>query len=72
MKWPAQSPDLNPIEHLWQQLKAKLQQYDTSPKGVHELWDRVAKEWTKGGSYRVLDCKIIEGQKTAPMADYFV
>ena len=47
LKWPAQSPDLNPIEHLWQHLKAKLQQYDTPPKGVHELWERVAKEWTE-------------------------
>jgi len=45
LKWPAQSPDLNPIEHLWQHLKTKLQQYDTPPKGVHELWERVAKEW---------------------------
>ena len=45
LKWPAQSPDLNPIEHLWQHLKTKLQQYDTPPKGVHDLWDRVAKEW---------------------------
>jgi len=47
LKWPAKSPDLNPIEHLWQQLKAKLQQYDTPPTGVHELWERVAKEWTE-------------------------
>ena len=47
MKWPAQSPGLNPIEHLWQHLKAKLQQYNTLPKGVHELWDRVAKELTE-------------------------
>ena len=26
----------------------------------------------KGGSYKVLDHKIIEGQKTTPMFDYFV
>jgi len=47
LKWPAQSPDLNPIEHLWQHLKNRLQQYDTLPKGVHELWERVAEEWNK-------------------------
>ena len=45
MSWPAQSPDLNPIEHLLEHLKHHLQQYPTSPKGVHELWDRVSEEW---------------------------
>ena len=47
LKWPTQSPDLNPIEHLWQYLMTKLQQYDTPPKGVHDLWDRVAEEWNE-------------------------
>ena len=45
MSWPAQSPDLNPIEHLWEHLKCCLQQYPTPPKGIHELWDRVSEEW---------------------------
>jgi transposase len=45
--WPAQSSDLNPIEHLWKHLKRQLCQYETPPKGVHELWDRVSEEWNE-------------------------
>jgi transposase len=45
MGWPAQSPDLNPIEHLWTILKHKLNEYDTPPSGVWELWDRAAEKW---------------------------
>ena len=43
--WPAQSPDLNPIEHLWFYVKRKLQEYEVPPKGAHELWERLVKEW---------------------------
>lgn len=49
MDWPAQSPDLNPIEHLWRHLKKQLNKYGTHPKGVHELWDRAAEEWNQIG-----------------------
>jgi transposase len=45
LDWPAQSPDLNPIEHLWQHLKKQLSQYETPAKGVWEMWERVAEEW---------------------------
>jgi hypothetical protein len=45
LSWPAQSPDLNPIEHLWFHLKQKLGQYKTQPQGILELWERVQKEW---------------------------
>jgi len=45
MKWPSQSPDLNPIEHLWYHLKTQLSGYQDPPKGIHELWDRVQTEW---------------------------
>lgn len=43
--WPAQSPDLNPIEHLWQHLKWQLASYETEPTSMHELWRRVEVEW---------------------------
>jgi transposase len=41
LPWPAQSPDLNPIEHLWSILKRRLNQYERPPNGLLELWDRV-------------------------------
>ena len=47
MLWPAQSPDLNPIEHLWGTLKRRLAGYEEEPKGILELWDRVQVEWEK-------------------------
>jgi transposase len=47
MLWPAQSPDLNPIEHLWSHLKRRLADYEAPPKGILELWERVQEEWNK-------------------------
>jgi DDE superfamily endonuclease len=49
LDWPAQSPDLNPIEHLWSTLKFRLAAYPTQPEGVEELWKRVEMEWEKIG-----------------------
>jgi hypothetical protein len=47
LDWPAQSPDLNPIEHLWQHLKQRLATYEIDPVSMHELWERVEAEWNK-------------------------
>jgi hypothetical protein len=43
--WPSQSPDLNPIEHMWAYLKAQLSKYPTRPKSCRELWKRISVEW---------------------------
>ena len=45
--WPAQSPDLNPIEHLWDHIKQQLHKCETTPKGAHDLWKRLVDEWNK-------------------------
>lgn len=47
LDWPAQSPDLNPIEHLWSHLKRRLNAYETSPTSMQELWERTETEWNK-------------------------
>jgi transposase len=44
---PPQSPDLNPIEHMWALVKRRLNEYDTPPSGINELYDRVCEIWYK-------------------------
>jgi transposase len=45
MSWPAQSPDLNPTEHLWVHVKRSLNKFETPPKGINELWERIQEVW---------------------------
>ena len=45
LDWPAQSPDLNPIEHLWWYLKKQLNGYEEEPSGMLGLWERIEREW---------------------------
>lgn len=47
LQWPAQSPDLNPIENLWAIVKRQLAQYDHAPTNLGQLWERIQTEWAK-------------------------
>lgn len=47
LTWPAQSPDISPIENLWAYVKRKLAGYAEPPKGLNELWNRFQEEWSK-------------------------
>jgi len=42
--WPAQSPDLNPIEHLWTTLKRRVNS-GPAPRTVDKLWERLEETW---------------------------
>ena len=45
LDWPPQSPDLNPIEYLWQHIKMQLAKHETPVKGVWEICERVVEVW---------------------------
>ena len=45
--WPPQSPDLNPIELIWNTLKIKLRSDYPFPKNQHELQENVFKAYSE-------------------------
>ena len=53
MEWPAQSPDLNPIENLWEQIgtKVKLQ----NPTSHMDLWSEVETAWDQIESEKLVN-----------------
>ncbi|GBM55978.1 Transposable element Tcb2 transposase [Araneus ventricosus] len=45
MNWPLRSPDLNPIEHLWDVLEKSVKAHHTTPATLTELWTALADVW---------------------------
>ncbi|KAG7176887.1 Transposable element Tcb1 transposase-like 3 [Homarus americanus] len=43
LEWPGNSPDLNPIENVWHEMKRKLSTRDTST--VHRLQEEIKHMW---------------------------
>ncbi|CDR18020.1 unnamed protein product, partial [Oncorhynchus mykiss] len=45
LPWPAKSPDLNPIEHVWDLLDRRVRARAIPPRNVQELAGALVEEW---------------------------
>lgn len=45
LEWPARSPDLNPIEHIWDMLKRKIKSVSNPPETLSEIRSAARAAW---------------------------
>lgn len=45
IEWPSRSPDLNPIEHLWDVMYRCIRRHQVPPQTVQELTDALIQVW---------------------------
>ena len=66
LPWPAQSPDMNPIEHLWDHVKRAIAARPSPPQNLKELREAIQDEWRKIDLNYVKLCQIFDSQHARP------
>lgn len=50
LEWPSQSPDLNSIEHVWNELDKRVRNLEVLPRNRDELWEAIETQWNLLGA----------------------
>ena len=47
LNWPSRSPDLNPIEHIWNELGRRVRQQVNPPKTLEDFERVLVEQWRR-------------------------
>ena len=47
LDWPSQSPDLNPIEHLWNEIDRRLRRLPDNITSAEDIWNKIQLIWSQ-------------------------
>lgn len=50
LPWAPQSPDMNPIEHIWNEVDRRVRKRSPLPRSAEEMWEALQEEWNAFGT----------------------
>ncbi|GFX96933.1 transposable element Tcb2 transposase [Trichonephila clavipes] len=72
MEWPANSPDMNPIEHVWDALGRRVAGHQPPPQTLQELERAFLEEWDRIPQLVINSLIDSMPQRTATAGSYVV